>query len=234
MAITESPAWLLLWEACIYLDQGSRYVPDREQFSLSSTILRASYEALGSGYASDRAKAIVAAATLSRDIPKVGTVEGKPFQMRDITSLIHPHAEVKVLSGTVQNPLPPMAIHEMVLPRGGFHPLADGKKFESVKLERVALDRFAHELHGFPLPETTIATATSRRRQPSKKELRDWYKAHVRDNSTKRPPPSEADDWKTAKAVFPDVLRNSIRKLRREHAPAEWKRKGRRKARIDE
>lgn len=77
------------------------------------------------------------------------------------------------------------------------------------------------------------ATRPSLRGPPAPARLQQWYETRVRDWPQGKKHPSPFDDWEAAQAEFPmnHVTRDSIRALRRKHAPAEWTAHGRRPAR---
>jgi hypothetical protein len=75
-----------------------------------------------------------------------------------------------------------------------------------------------------PLPRPTIAYGA----------VRKWYEQYLEYAKTRAQEPSETDDWKAARQKFGDkVRRNQVRDLRRELAPAEWRRQGRRRKVAD-
>lgn len=64
----------------------------------------------------------------------------------------------------------------------------------------------------------------------SRTALHDWYRGRVAELVAAGLEPSRDEDWEAAKAEFgPKVTREVVRALRRELAPASWRRFGRRK-----
>jgi hypothetical protein len=69
----------------------------------------------------------------------------------------------------------------------------------------------------------------SARPRVSDRQVRRWYEMRVKECVSAGQQTSEADDWAAARAHFRNSVRQrQIRDLRREFAPTEWRRQGRR------
>lgn len=63
----------------------------------------------------------------------------------------------------------------------------------------------------------------------SDRELREWYKIRIIDPETIKSKPSGEADWAAARSMFPNrITRSRVRMIRKEMAPPEWSKRGRR------
>jgi hypothetical protein len=72
--------------------------------------------------------------------------------------------------------------------------------------------------------------AESRSRRFSRSLVERWFQDRVRNFDAALPPPNEKADWDAAKQQFPGLPRHVFREIRRQVAPNDWLKRGRRRA----
>lgn len=90
-------------------------------------------------------------------------------------------------------------------------------------------DRHAKN-YGLPVPRFLATTPVPDRasRPYSQKRLQDWFAGYLKEHEHKGAFPGRDENWAAAKAALGEgVPRDAVRRLRREMAPAGWKRGGR-------
>ena len=122
--------------------------------------------------------------------------------------------EAQFGSGQLQSPF---GFNEAIAPR------MEGTTVDEADLARL-----------WPAVASTVATGqtrptTAQRYTPAK--AREWYRQWVADHRAAGTIPSREEDWRVAleQPGLEGIPRGQVRKLRREEAPTDWKRPGKRK-----
>ncbi|BDG74079.1 hypothetical protein Rmf_40080 [Roseomonas fluvialis] len=119
-----------------------------------------------------------------------------------------------------------------------------GRAWQEISVARDEVVREWQPIHGDAAPPPTKGIPSTPGAAPSRSDPRPrftlaagraWYRLHVATWPKEEPPPSEATDLTQIRAYFgdrsPPIPRETIREIRRELAPSDWRKSGPRKPR---